>query len=476
MTKFDYSLLEDFQIHGHWWLPHHPEKRVAGTLTFQSGEITLDLLGLIPRETPSNVLSNKSNWASQIIHGSCDAMPFTAFRTHNIGLEVNSAGVDSRSKFSAEYLISNSHLESESDLQIKSAAIEYTEFEEWIYSKPLIEVDRSQRTEGVVNHKLNYPETFEIPITSLDVTLKTQPSFVHSEGHMSVSAEYQDRVVVSTESILTLSELRKLVFELRNFLALMIGHPIRLRKLEIQSGSETIDTCTIPRTSRVFFAQGAESTKPAPRHWEMLFRFCDIKNQLGSVLNAWFARSDQLKAVYDLFLGTLYNDKQFLNFQFLSLIQAIEAFDRIRGTSCYMTEEEYEPIRAALTNAIPAHLSNPFKTSLRKKIEHGHEFSLRKRLRQRLDDLAPGATELVCHNCSQFIDKIVNTRNYFTHYTDELETLAELNGEKLFFLTQRLRILLTLLLLKDLGLEEGQIVAAIQKNNRLRFILEDAGG
>ena len=84
--------------------------------------------------------------------------------------------------------------------------------------------------------------------------------------------------------------------------------------------------------------------------------------------------------------------------------------------------------------------------------------------------LAPSTATLVCDDCNAFVGRIVDTRNYFTHYTDELKQTATLETNDLFRATHRLRILLTILLLKGLGIDEDTIEAAIRGNDQLNFI------
>jgi hypothetical protein len=50
MTKPSYTLLDDFELKGIWWLPEKPDLQISGILSFESEKrISLELLGSFQR-------------------------------------------------------------------------------------------------------------------------------------------------------------------------------------------------------------------------------------------------------------------------------------------------------------------------------------------------------------------------------------------------------------------------------------------
>lgn len=49
-----------------------------------------------------------------------------------------------------------------------------------------------------------------------------------------------------------------------------------------------------------------------------------ISNRFHSILNDWFKDQENLKAVYDLYFGIIYDPKMYIELQFLGLTQATE--------------------------------------------------------------------------------------------------------------------------------------------------------
>jgi ApeA N-terminal domain 1 len=68
----------------------------------------------------------------------------------------------------------------------------------------------------------------------------------------------------------------------------------------------------------------------------------------------------------------------------------------------------------------------------------------------------------------------VNTRNYFTHYTSSLKSKA-FNDDVLQWINDKLRALLIIVLLKEIGLVESLIRGTICNNKELAYGLSEGG-
>jgi hypothetical protein len=134
-----------------------------------------------------------------------------------------------------------------------------------------------------------------------------------------------------------------------------------------------------------------------------------------------------------------------------------------------MAKEEYQKVINALNDAMPATVIDGHKASLKNRIKFGNEYSLRKRLDLLLDSLTPAGRDLVCRSSDNFATGFTETRHYFAHRTDELRPKA-LDGADLYWASEKVLLLLRLLLLKHLGLSDDTIVAAIAKHPRLQQI------
>ncbi len=187
----------------------------------------------------------------------------------------------------------------------------------------------------------------------------------------------------------------------------------------------------------------------------MLFTFKDISGRFESFLRKWFEKVDLLEPIYDLYFGTLYNPCMYLKHRFLSLIQAIESFhQRIYGGE-YLLDENYKKVYDTLVNAIPNGVKTDFKEILENKLKYGNELSLRKRLKEIFDKYQE-ILNVFIENKNTFIEKVVDTRNYQTHHDKDLKERYA-SGKELYNLTQKLKILLEICLLIELGFSSEEI-------------------
>ena len=73
---------------------------------------------------------------------------------------------------------------------------------------------------------------------------------------------------------------------------------------------------------------------------------------------------------------------------------------------------------------------------------------------------------MVTKTPEHFVTSIIDTRNYLTHYSDELKEGA-LEGAELHNANLRLRILIMIFLFKELGLDEEKIAPILARNTKI---------
>jgi hypothetical protein len=194
--------------------------------------------------------------------------------------------------------------------------------------------------------------------------------------------------------------------------------------------------------------------------FDMLFTFKDISDRFEVFLRNWFEKADLLEPVYNLCFGTLYNPRMYLEHKFLNMVQAIEAYHRRTMKNFELTEEQHKKRIEEILNAVPLE----HKDWLENKLAYSNEPNLRKRLKEILEKFADVLDEFIPDNDS-FIHKVATTRNYLTHYDERLKELS-VEGEELYHFTQKLKILLEICLLKELGFTSDNIKSLISKNRR----------
>lgn len=145
----------------------------------------------------------------------------------------------------------------------------------------------------------------------------------------------------------------------------------------------------------------------------------------------------------------------------MTLCQAIESFHRRITEGLYVQPAEYEQIRQQMSSAIPPLINSDLRAALKKKLEHGNEFSQRKRLKELVRTLPPSLRWRADFGPT-FVDDIVDTRNYYTHCLTRAPVNL-LRGERLWTETRRLELLARMLLWREMGLTKDEIMDGMSR-------------
>jgi len=466
MATKNYTLFDNFEFKGIWWLPEKPDLQITGTLKFENEkEISLELLGTF-REITS--LGSGNIFQPDIILGISDNGKIcTLFKNLEVQNRLNFPGIQN-SKFHSNYLFIGKHFNSSEEIQFSSLQVNLTNLENWLAVSPFsLEIPNNIKGEWKLTH--NWPSEFIAQLPEIKCTIESTHEF-------NTGGDNVKKVLWESNAYLKITPYENkdfdwywsLVYDLCNFLTLLIGDTIYIKRLKAYGDDvEAAPRKNIKETIEIFFTQKKYNPKENIHPFEMIIPFPRISEDIERVLSLWFAKAQQLRSVYDLFFGTFYNPSMYLQFQFLSLIYAIESFHRATKSGKYLSDEKWEPFRNKLHNAISDELDDSHKESLKNRIKYGNEYSLRKRLKELTNTINKELLADLSPTKNYFTGPIVDTRNYLTHYDDELKAQS-FDGIDLYWANQRLRILLTILLLKEIGITENIIIASMKDNHKTR--------
>lgn len=263
---------------------------------------------------------------------------------------------------------------------------------------------------------------------------------------------------------------------LRNLFTLLMNEPTHLKRIVGYGDDFEVSPGRFAK-ERIYISlmQSSNASRTEMHPSDMLLVFPTIKEQMSRLLDGWFSESERLRPIYTLFFGSMYFSTMYPRFHFLNLIQAIETFHRNMRKGSYTTKEKFKKISKRLKKAIPKRVLGEFRIGLESRIDFGNEYSLKTRIRLLSKELEAQTIQLITPDVDSFIIKIVATRNYFTHYTSSLKK-KPLNGDDLHYANYKLRVLLIILLLKQVGLGKALIRDAICGNNELVYGLSEGQG
>ncbi|MGA2915832.1 MAG: HEPN domain-containing protein [Sedimentisphaerales bacterium] len=463
MVERNYTLFDNFEYKGMWWLPENPERKVAGILSVQNRDIKLDLFDSLKRSNLRDYLSSGNEvFSPKIIQGITDnGKPCTLLNTFLANRNDNSSGVCNES-YVVNFLLVGKLYNLTDEIKFSSVSINYTYLEEWLGYQPF----KINYNEKPLTAKFEPPVFFEFDIDSIDSKITLSGDLITSIEHFtSFEWNYRAFIKVTPKDYMDYNWYLEIISSIGNLLTLLTGEPIYPK--QIKACGSDIEIGAGQKTKEIIeFFYGLWGDKlPKTIHCnEMIAPLPILKERLNIIFQKWFEKSLLLKPTCDLFFST-FRTKTYQDAVFLNLVQAIESYHRRKCSGIYVDKEEYAKYEKLMTEAIPHEMPKDLKESFRRRLRYGNEYALRKRIREIFSNVQKSMLELIANNTEKFIEKIVDTRNYLTHYDKELESRSITKGIDFYYANEKLWLLLIVLLLKELDIEDS-IVADRIKNIR----------
>jgi len=473
MAQERYNLFDTFEYRGKWWLPENPENVVGGNLVVTKDEMVLDLFGSLRGDDLSKLLGSGEVFTPNIINGITDngnlcTLKENYFRGSEFSL-ISVPGVIIRESYIVKFLFIGELFTSIEDIKFKSVSVNYSLLEEWL-SKRVFKTDTSYK-EKLSQVQFSFPESFEVYISNID-------AHISLDGHFNTGGDEFRTLIWNYMAFLKITPNDDRDFDwfgeqlhsLASMLTLFTGEPIYPRRIKAQIGRQNKNTENqIKQPIEILYKPiGTESPKSL-HPLQMILPFSLVRENIADVISNWFEKSNLLKPTVDIFISIFYQSNIYIDNVFLNLMHAIESFHRRRYGGQYIPEQEYRQYLKQII--LPVAMPSELKESLRKRLEYGNEYSLRKRFKKLFEILKSELRILITSNTDSFIKSVLDTRNFLTHYDKKLEEKC-LRGADLYYTNQRLALLLTIVLLKEIGISEDIIHQQILQTKRFADLLQ----
>jgi hypothetical protein len=166
----------------------------------------------------------------------------------------------------------------------------------------------------------------------------------------------------------------------------------------------------------------------------------------------WLSVPEEERAIEKTVLGTLRKSSLFVETEFLSLAQAIEAFGRSRFNKPLIDSYSFKQGLKQVKESIRMAWTEPtIVERCSQLLNHANEGPFADRLQQSCGMLPSEFFKQCFGQQEEFIRSIVQTRNYFTHLGIKPGARVVQEGKNLFLLNQKLSALLRCLMMIDLG-------------------------
>lgn len=191
-----------------------------------------------------------------------------------------------------------------------------------------------------------------------------------------------------------------------------------------------------------------------------------LSKPLGEITAKWFEVVKDVEKPASLARSILGSESLWLHVEFLSLMQALEGFHRALYDGNYMQESEYAEVKSALTSAIPTNVKSDHKDALKSRIRYGNQISLRKRLNELTGNLSPQLQAHIFGTDNGVPRSWIDTRNYYTHWDDDLLSNV-LDTQSMYYANERMKHLLRALYARLVGVNANVIDSAFHGPSRI---------
>jgi len=458
----DHALNTPIKTVGDWFVPEEPAHRVSGILEYD-GQVSLLALAdsfepLIGKVTAGHAKRYR------VVHGATtDLGAVSLFDAVQMGLGFNivQGQLTQPERLRATMLIIGRHVDP--DALIKSMTFRIPGLEVWLSQRVILSAiappTKESRASQTVHIVSPAPEVIDVP--SIDGTIGFEINVP-----MPMSNEVT-RFSIAASATLTIASKagQNLAWFLDHYayiaalIALFAGCPMPVDRIQARFSDQPTDhdvLLTLPQISRCTATTVND--------------FFVFRGLLGAefegLVRRWFAEKLKLQLPVGLAANVLASQDLWTHLEFLSLLQALEGFHRATLPGIYMTDTDYEAVKKALGDALPATVSPSHKSALKSKIKYGNEYSLQKRLNELVKALPDPIHKLAIGDAGDFPRPWIDTRNFFTHWDKELEHKI-VTGQALYESNVRLRVLLRLVYLNYIGVDLQMLEKALNGTNPL---------
>ncbi|ARR51774.1 hypothetical protein ETN89_19945 (plasmid) [Photobacterium damselae subsp. damselae] len=451
---------EEYAKTGYFWLPGQEDKKVPGILTIKDGgNIELEIVGLIDNSIKTlNGNDNLSRIIGYVEKDGFVTLDDCFYTTKNI-----SFGSISKSKLHVHKVLSGVAYNESDILTFNTLSFSVDCLDEWVGISGInVHNDWKNKTGTIsyippenISYMLNNGMKLEICFAY------TLPGFPHTTEAKITQRTY---FKLSSEALKPLDDFIDIAYKLTTFLCFAIDTTVALKNVSATSSLQTgkFDGKENPIQIKIFYQSIPFADKIPSQSWHnMLFTYGTIKNNTQDVFNNWLNAYEVISPAFNLYFSTKNGAQKYLDGKFLALAQGLETYHRRTSGEQLMDPSEF----TALISTISENCPEQHIDWLRGRLKYGNEINLSTRLKRIIEPFKDKLGDK--KNRKKILRQIVDTRNYLTHYNEDLKNNYA-NGADLWNLCQKMEVIFQLHFLKVLGFNNQEIDSVVENCHPLK--------
>ena len=445
--------MEAFTLKGVWWLPENPDHKVEGNLSFDpGGRSKLEIFGTFQTGKIQAYTEYVFPKRVSVILGEDDAgQEITLVDSdERFGLFF---GRDSR-KYAAyrpRFIVRGIHLKTQEDFAFSQLTVAYYGLQVW--ADPRRQAG-SRNPMPIMNGE---KPINGISVSTGDFTVRIRREFprdAQPEEDTETQIAFVDFLIDEPQMFDVFEEMT-IGFQMFLSLAMRISTwPTLVQTLHPYEENKNVSIHFAPVTE---FRKANNLTSA-----NMYFTLEDSLPYLERGLQNWFKKSDLLSNVLQMYNWAI-SRELFIQEHFMIFARAVEVIHRQMHDITYEDEANFDSIREILKASIPEGTDERLRQGIVNSLQHANNPSLRGRLKD-IKNRHQQCSGRLFVKYSPFVNDVVCTRNYLTHFDENDKKCAKLEPEDLYKMRERLRILLEVCLLSELGLDDSELQQIIYWN------------
>ena len=460
---------EKITVKGDWWQAHQPDKQLQGHITY--GPLSgaeVDLFGDF-----GNWLDPGHKPARFTLHGTThDNKPISLFDCLVSGGQSFFPGSAASAVRSLSGIVGG-HYSSLEDVRFQKVSALFTELRDWVWTTGI-------KTQPGTDDQLvtvTYSLPAIVPLGQIGpLTVSIHFTATASPGFHTLSIEQDCALHMEADSMQPHAVFAECISSFQQFLTLALqksAYPTRITG-RIDQPRETIaDTPIYDDYLLIHSRSSAKSKRPACTPHDFLFTSHELDSTPAEAFTRFVHRQKALAASMDLYFTTVHHKFSLPRVRFLMLAQSLEAYHRATLPGKYVSDESYNTgLRKLLWDAIPKDpetTGKDFLASLGGKLDHLHEFSLRKRLKELTAKHSPILDHLIGPP-EAFSTAVAERRNQLTHASEQNQGAGE-DYRTLCVLCDKMALLLEVCFLDEIGFTNDRIKQIVtSRSERARSV------
>ena len=429
MEKISIDFQSNFEIEGEFWLPSDKQKKITGILTVnQKQSIQLKLIGgsffnierLFQHHKPIDIINGLT------INGK----PLTLLECNVIKQNLSFPG-SAITVFRIRYLFIGINIEEKPKLKFNMLSIKFKHLDKWLsisgiktilsndFKKVNIIYEQPTPIDFKINDKIKATFDFE-SIYPIEMRYQKKAQI---EQYVTLTFETNDNEEIDYDELLNFA------YAFQSFLSITVykvSYPLDFTFYS-QNYFTEFEGKKIKKPINLFYSRKSVRIESKELEDEdILIMYKDIKEDFDKIISNWYELQKKLHPIPNLINKYFSNEGIFNENLFLYITKSLEVFHR-----------EF--------------------------VAKGSKFN--KRLNDLLNEYSLGILNDLVKDKETFSQLVTNSRNYYTHYSTVKGGFAR--GVELYYLTEKLKLLLTICILHKTGLSKEWIENLLKKKKSI---------